>query len=797
MLSRFSGRSERSRPLLVFFALAISNRVIAAEPTTPDSGKILTEITVVGTTPLPGTGIDVDKVPGQVQTLRSADLTREGAASVTTAINSGLSSVNIDDNLDDPFQPDILYRGFEASPVLGTPQGLAVYQNGVRINEAFGDTVNWDLFPDVAVDRIDVFGANPVYGLNALGGAVVVSMKNGFTYRGGEGEVSGGSWHQRQGSLQYGANNGTWGIYAAARLLKEDGWRVESPDSVKQLYTALSYRDNGWTLDLSFTGADNSLSGESPSPVQELAVNRSLIFTSPQSNDNRLTFTTLNATYAATDSLAFQGSLYARDFRQYVVNGNTTNYTACTTDANSGDLCQGDGTTPLTNSAGGFLPDISQGGSVAIGENDFESIRSVGVGGALQATLTAPFLGHDNYFAIGGSVDSATTQFASWVEVGTINTALAIGSSGLYVNTPENTPFTATPVDLHASNRYYGLYLTDTWSLSDALAVTASGRYNVAEVDLSDRRGTALSGDNRYSRLNPALGATYKLNARVTAYAGYSEGTRAPTAGEIECSNPTAPCLLPSSLSSDPPTLRQVVSHTWEAGLRGSTSTGSADQGHLKWNASLFRTDVHDDIYAVATSLSSGYFQNIGGTRRQGAELGARYENTRLSAFVNYSYVAATFQSTFLLPSSLNAAADANGNILVRAGDALPGIPAHRIRAGFDFRLVPSWTVGTSLVYESHQYFRGDESNQMPALAGFVVVNLHTKYQLTDRVELFANVVNLFNRQYATFGVLGDPTGVGAPGVPPGAATNDPGVDNRFESPAPPFSAFAGARVRF
>ena len=349
MLSKNVGRPECSTPLLVFFTLAISNCVIAAEPTTPDSGKILTEITVVGTTPLPGTGIDVDKVPGQVQTLWSADLTREGAASVTTAINSGLSSVNINDNLDDPFQPDILYRGFEASPVLGTPQGLAVYQNGVRINEAFGDTVNWDLFPDVAVDRIDVFGANPVYGLNALGGAVVVSMKNGFTYQGGEAEVSGGSWHQRQGSLQYGVNNGIWGIYAAVRLLKEDGWRVASPDSVKQLYTALSYRDHGWTLDLSFTGADNSLSGESASPVQELAVNRSLIFTNPQLNDNRLTFTTLNATYAATDSLAFQGSLYARDFRQFVVNGNATNYTACTTAANSGDLCQGDGTTPLAN----------------------------------------------------------------------------------------------------------------------------------------------------------------------------------------------------------------------------------------------------------------------------------------------------------------------------------------------------------------------------------------------------------------------------------------------------------------
>lgn len=306
---------ERSVALCVILAPYIGNIVVAAEPASQDSGKFVPEIVVVGTTPLPGTGIDVDKIPGQVQTLRASDLIREGAASVTSAINAGLGSVNINDNLDDPFQPDILFRGFEASPVLGTPQGLAVYQSGVRINEAFGDTVNWDLFPDIAVGRIDVFGANPVYGLNALGGAVVVSMKNGYGYEGGEAEVSAGSWRQRQGSLQYGTNNGTWGIYAAGRLLEEDGWRVASPNSVRQLYATLSYRDQGWTVDLAFTGADNSLSGESPSPVQELAVNRSLIFTSPQLNDNRLAFTTLNATYAATDSLAFQGSLYVREFR--------------------------------------------------------------------------------------------------------------------------------------------------------------------------------------------------------------------------------------------------------------------------------------------------------------------------------------------------------------------------------------------------------------------------------------------------------------------------------------------------
>ncbi|HLY58171.1 MAG TPA: TonB-dependent receptor [Stellaceae bacterium] len=754
----------------------------------------LETVTVIGTTPLPGTGVDIDKLPGTIQTITATDLTREGAASVITSINDQLGSVNINDDLDDPFQPDILFRGFEASPVLGTPEGLAVYQNGVRINEAFGDTLNWDLFPDVAIDRLDVVSSNPVYGLNALGGAVIVNMKNGFSYEGGEAELSGGSWGQRQGSVQYGWNDGTWGAYVAARALEEDGWRELSPDSLKQLYSDLSYRAEGLTLDLSFTGANNRLVGESPTPVQELATDRSFIFTSPQDVINELEFVTPNGSYAASETLSIQGNFYYREFRQTVVNGNTTDYQGCDTPPNIGFICQSDGATPVLGYNGRLIPDISQGGAVIIGENDFEAIRTVGLGGSVQATETAPLFGHENHLSVGASIDSATTDFQSSAELGVLAPSLAIGYSGYFVYTPENTPFSATPVSLGATNRYYGFFATDTFNATDDIAITASGRYNVAQIDLIDRLGSALSGQNRYSRFNPAIGVTDKLTDALTAYAGYSEGSRAPTPGEIECSNPTAPCLLPSSLSSDPPTLHQVVSHTYEAGLRGRFS---AADGQFTWNAGLFRTDVDDDIYGVATSLSTGYFQNAGGTRRQGAELGIRYRNDRLSAFANYSYVDATFQSSILLNSPLNSGADANGNIQVRPGDTLPGIPAHRLKAGADYRVTPDWLVGGSLTYESEQYFRGDESNQMPALPGFVVVNLHSSYEVTDNVEVVVNIVNAFNADYATFGVLGDPTGINAPGIPPDAVTNGPGVDNRFESPAPPISAFGGVRVRF
>jgi iron complex outermembrane receptor protein len=755
------------------------------------------EITVIGTTPLPGTGIDIDKLPGNIQSVTVSDLARDGAASLLSAVDRRLGSVNLNDDLDDPFQPDILYRGFEASPVLGAPQGLAVYQSGVRINEAFGDTVNWDLIPDIAIERVDVVGSNPVYGLNALGGAMVLTMKNGFNDQGGILEASGGSWGQLQGAAQYGVNDDRWGFYAAGRVLKEDGWREFSPDSIKQMYVDVGYRQNRLAFDWSVTGADNALSGESPAPVQELAVHRSLVFTSPQENDNRVLFSALNASYAAGDTLSIQGNGYYREFRQSVINGNTTDYTSCTTASGAGSLCQADGATPLTNNAGALIPDISRGGSSYIGENDFESIRTIGTGGSLQATSTAPLFGHENHLSSAISIDRDSTDFRSWSELGTINADLQVAYSGQYVNTPENTPWAATPVALHASNHYYGILASDTLTASDALALTISGRYNVASVDLADQLGTALTGKNRYQRFNPAVGVTQKFTSHVTGYVGYAEGNRVPTAGEIECSDPAKPCLLPSSLSSDPPTLRQVVARTWEAGLRGKSASSNGPTREINWNAGLFRTDVKDDIYGVATSLSSGYFQNIGGTRRQGVELGLHYQQQRCSVFLNYSYVAATFQSTLLLPSPQNSFADAQGNIHVRPGDYLPGIPTHRVKLGADLRITPSWLVGGDAQFVSPQYLGGDESNQMPTLSSYAVINVHSSYEINERVQVYAHIANLTNRQHSTFGELGDPTGIGVPGVPADADSNDPRVDNRFVSPASPISVYAGARIHF
>ena len=754
-------------------------------------------VTVVGTSPVPGATIDIDKVPSNVETVQASDLTRDRAAGLTAALNSRLGSININDTLADSFEPDILYRGFEASPVLGTPQGLAVYQNGVRINEAFGDAVNWDLLPDVAIERVELVSANPVYGLNALGGAASIVMKDGFNYTGSEVELSGGSFRQQSATAQFGVNDGRFGLYAGGRILNQNGWQFFAHDRVRQFYTGLSEHADSATFDLTYTHADNALFSRGAAPVQSLALDSRNVFTGPQANLNRLDFVTFDGSYAVGTDLAVQSVVYYRNFRQTVINGNTTEFTACTSDAAAGLLCQPDGLTPLTGAAGGTLPDISAAGTVPIGENDFEEIQGRGSGLSVQLHGTQTLWRHGNQFTAGAAFDLAHVDFSTTTQVGIIDSSLTVLPSDLVVDTPESSAFEATPVVLRATNKYYGFFATDTFDPSPALAITASARYNIAQIDLYDQRGTDLNGLNRYTHFNTALGATYKLSPAMTLYGGYSRTNRTPTASEIECSDPLLPCLLPGNLAGDPPTLRQVIADTYELGLRGRLAGQSDEGSNLTWNVGLFRTQLDDDIYAIATSLSTGFFQNIGSTRRTGGQAEVTYQWSRGQAYLNYSYVEATFESSFTLSSPSNPAQDLNGDIQVEPGDRLPGIPRHRIKSGIDFDVTRSWTVGGTLIYVGPQFYRGDESNRNPQLPGYAVLNLHTSYQPSKHAELFVSLQNVFDKRYTTYGIYSDPTGIGAPGIAPAAASNDSRVDNRFRSPAAPRSVFAGLRVTF
>src|ERR1700733_8961472 len=196
----------------------------AQAPTTQATPPPVTElppVEVIGASPLIGSGIDPNTVPAETQVLDSNDLKREGTPDLLGSLNQQVGGVSLDSASGNPFQPTFFYHGFAASGLQGTPQGLAVYVNGMRFNQPFGDTVDWDLIPDIAIDRINLVGSNPVFGLNALGGAVNVQLKNGFTYQGFEGDVSGGSFGQVEGEFQYGKQSGNVATYVAGTVLHQ------------------------------------------------------------------------------------------------------------------------------------------------------------------------------------------------------------------------------------------------------------------------------------------------------------------------------------------------------------------------------------------------------------------------------------------------------------------------------------------------------------------------------------------------------------------------------------------------
>ena len=764
-------------------ALVLLPAVAAAQEEAPVT---LPSVEVIATSPLPGLGIDRDKVPSNAQSLPAPDITTQGPTSFTTQLNRHVGSINIEDNQGNPFQPDVLYRGFEGSPVLGTPVGIAVYQNGVRLNEPFGDNINWDLIPNFAINSSSIIPTNPVYGLNALGGAFVIEMKNGFNYHGGEADFAGGSFGQNQATVQYGQQVGNIGTYIGGNLFNDGGYRKLSPSHVRQLYADIGAESEHGSLHLSFTGASNTLSGVGPTPIQLADIDRTAVFTSPQSFHNTLLMPALNANYNVSDTLSVQANFYYRGATRQVVNGNTTDAQLC---ADPTLLCFGDTTTPLIDATGAQVQSSVLGGGIP-GELDNSSINSQGLGGALQGTWTAPLFDHDNHLVFGASLDHANVNFNSTSELGIIDpSTLEVSGLGIFIDQPDGT---LGPIDVNTTNNYYGFYASDTFDLTPQLAVTLGGRYNLALITLVDKIGTALSGSARFTRFNPSAGGTYKITPNVTTYFNFAQANRAPTPGEIACSDPTRPCSLDLFLTSDPPGLRQVVATTYETGLRGKFRTGASETaGTVEWNVGLFRTDSTGEIFSVPSNIISvGFFQNVGDTRRQGIETGVGYRDDKWQASINYSFVDASFQSAFTLSSPNNPFADANGNIQVRPGDQLPGVPQNRLKVNVDYAVTDKWKIGGNLIYTSSQFFFGDASNQNAKLPGYWVTELHSSYQVTENVELFVILQNLFNNQYATFGIFGDVTKTPLPGV---SNPSDP----RFVTFAAPLAAFGGVRVRF
>ena len=550
---------------------------------------------VVATTPLGGGEIDVAKSPFAVWQTGSQDIRNFNDTTLPETLARQAPGVTVGNVSGNDFQPDLSYRGFDATAVTGTPIGLAVYQNGVRINEAFGDTVNWELIPENAIDKTAIIAGNPIFGLNALGGAVTINMKNGFTWQGFDADIRAGSFARAQEEIQYGKQIGNYSVYVAATQINDGGWRVDGNSQISNFYGDVGYKANGFESHLQLTAGDSQLGAAAFTPLQELQSNWNSIYTVPQQTENKMAMLAWTGNYAYSPTLSFQGGAYFRAFNQAHVDGNSTDVTPCPPFSCLGD----DDPTPVHDTFGKLIPDLSKGGTTDLGEIDRNWTQSRSLGASVQAVDTAKVYGHENTLTVGASLDYGWTRFTGNSQLGIVpgfvNNSLPVIGLPFIIDEPDSF---LNPIAVHANNTYTGLYALDTFSVTDRLTVTAGARFNYAGINLSGGDNALLNGYSSFFHLNPTAGFTYKLTPDINFYAGYAMTNRAPTPLELGCADPNHPCIIDNFLSSDPP-LKQVVGQTFELGFRGQNGLNQfgPQWGKLQWSAGLFRTTLANEFW--------------------------------------------------------------------------------------------------------------------------------------------------------------------------------------------------------
>jgi len=797
--------------------------------------------TVIVTTPLPGVELPARRVPAPTQTADDRDLDNSNALDLSDFLSRRFNGVHVNEAQNNPFQPDVNYRGFTASPLLGTPQGLSVYMDGVRLNQPFGEVVSWDLIPRLALSSTTLIpGSNPMFGLNTLGGAIVLQTKDGRTHGGTSVQTWFGSDVRRMLEVEHGGQLASrrfhW--YLAGTLFAEDGWRDDSPSDVRQFFGKVGWERDRGSLAVTLGHADNSLTGNGLQDFRLLDRDYSSIYTKPDTTDNRSTLLGVSARRQLRQGLSLDANAYYRDISTDMLNGDINE------ESLDQSLYQPSAAERAALEAAGYGPIPASG--LDAGNTPFPSLRCIANvllndepsekcnglinrsaisqkngGASAQVTHRRSLRGGTNVFVIGGAFDRSSIGFVQSTELGYLNpdrsvTGLGAFGDGVTGGTADGEPFD-TRVDLDGTVTTGGVFIADTLPLSPRASLSLSGRYNRTVVSNRDAITPgggpgSLDGEHVFQRFNPAAGLTLDVTPAANLYVGYSEGSRAATSIELGCADPESPCKLPNAMAGDPP-LDQVVTRTVEAGMRG-TSRG------VSWGAGYFRAANSNDIlFVMSDQTGFGYFRNFGRTLRQGFELDARARVGRVTLGAGYTFLRATFESEETVNGESNSSNDEaregepglEGTIDIAPGDRMPFIPQHMFKAFADVEITRQLSLDVNVVSAGRSFARGNENNQHEPdgtyylgegkADGYAVVHLGGRYSVTSRVQIVAQVNNLFDTRYATGAQLG-PAGFTEAGT--FIARPLPAIDGKFPirhttflAAGAPRRAWAGARVRF
>lgn len=809
--------------------------------------SLATTVDVVAVAPLPGTELSREQIAAPVQTAGAKEVESSGAPDLSDFLNKRFNGVYVNENQANPFQPDINYRGYEASPLLGTPEGLSVYLDGVRQNQPFGDIVAWDLILKVAVEAIELTpGSDPIYGLNTLGAAIAMQTKDGLSHPGASLTATGGQFGRRSVEGEYGgANSRGLNWYLAGNWYREDGWRQFSPSEVRQSFGKIGWARGKLNLALGFSYASNYLTGNGVQDFRRLQTDYSSVYTIPDHQWNRSPGLTLSARYDASPNLTYSGVGYFRYVRSDSMNGNlnANSFDESVYNLSSADIAalKAAGYSGFPT-AGNYLTEpfpywrcIAQGLEQnepiekcdAQVVNEWTKQNNFGFSGALT------WRREHNQLTAGAALDHSSLNFRQQVQFAYLNTdGVSLTPIGFYADGSSNS--NGVPVDervyLHGITNTPSFFATDTYSRG-RFSLTVSGRFNHESINNIDRLGAGISGVagsnggrgnltgfSRYSKFNPAAGLTYAASRRVNLYFSFSQSSRAPSAVELGCSDPNYPCNLPNALVADPP-LKQVTTRTLEAGVR------SGSDRNLRWSAGWFHGVNSDDLLFVSSNTTGfGYFTNFGRTRRQGAEasLSGRVGHFEMGA--NYTFLDASYQSPQSIDGVANSANDSalagyrgvDDDIHITPGDRIPQIPRNLGKAYVNYSPFGKLSIAVDFRAVGRSLARGNENNLYKPdgiyylgqgySPGYGVTGVGAHYQAHRRVQLFVEVNNVFNHRYSTGAVLattpfndaGQMISRPFPAYAAGPqAGNYPLRSTTFFAPGAPVDAFGGLKFTF
>ena len=728
----------------VAIAGVLSGGAARAEDEKPADRIRIEETTIVGVTPLPGLGQPLDRVPANIQSLGEDEVRKLAPLDVTQLLRRRATGIHLTDTQNNPFQPDLVYRGFTASPLLGTPQGLSVFQDGARVNEFLGDTVNWDLIPQDAIASMQLApGSDPVYGRNTLGAALAIQTKRGRTHPGIRGELWGGSFDRRRLLVEGGGTRGDFDFLVLGNIFREDGFRDFSESDVNQAFLQLGWMRGATDLNFTYTLARNELRGNGFAPESFLAEDRSAVFTHPDIFEPELDFFQLRGSQAFSQKLRVDGNVYYRDLRVAQFNGDELDEDDDDEGEEEGED-EGDG-----GDDGEPLPGVNR--STDIDQRRF--------GGGFQLTWDDRFGALENRLLAGFDGDRGEGDLRFLEQEGFIDERRAVVGTGAVV----------PGADVETDGDAVGVFATDTVTPFPWMSLTGSIRYDRTHLEIDDRLEGDASGEHTFERVSPSGGVTLRPRKEIHFFGRYAESFRAPTAIELTCASEEDPCPLPIAFAEDPP-LEKVVARGFEAGIRARPLPAT------RLTVAYFRTNLDDDILFVATGRAEGFFRNVDETRRTGVETTLEGTHAGIDWFAAHSWTKATFETTVELPSP-------EGGNVATPGDELPGVPDHLVKAGFDAPLPGGFRLGVDASWTGEQFLRTDESNRFEPLDDYFLLNARLEWD-GGPFTLFARAENLLDEEYETFGTRGE------------NVFADERVE-RFLSPGAPLGGWFGVRFAF